>query len=136
MKLLQGNAQTSLLLLRILGLLGAAIGIAAHFGNWHTIQTTPKDIVHTGLEDMGMIGIGILAIYALLLSLNSIYAILLAVVFFPYMLEQVVGLNLLRYMPLATTKLHTPLYLFLPMAAVLLLIGSFAPILRHFQAKS
>jgi len=132
MNILQGNAAISVWLLRIIGLLGAVVGIACHFGTWHTIQTGTKEIVSTGFDGLGMIAIGILIVYLLLLLLNSVYAVLCAVLFIPYMLEQVIGVNLLRYMPLETTKLFPALYLYLPFSTILMLVGSFAPVLFHF----
>jgi hypothetical protein len=134
-KILQGNASISLFLLRALGFLGAMTGIVAHFLTWYTIQNKPQNVIGTGLEGIGMIGIGILVIYTLLILVNSAYSILPAVLFIPYMLEQVFGLHLLRYMPLDSTKLGVALYAFLPFSAILILIGSFAPILSQILSQ-
>ena len=131
--ILQGNAQTSVGLLRILGVLGALIGIASHFFTWYTIQNTPKNITGTGAEGLGFIGMAILVGYMGLLLLDSSYAILLALMFTLYMLEQTIGLHLLRYMPFATTKLSVFIYAYLPFSAILVLLGSFASILNKFK---
>lgn len=129
MNLLQGNVQIGIFLLRIVGFLGAILGIISHFSAWTTIKTgASSSITNTGLEGLGIIGVGILGVYLLLLLLNSVYALLPAIIFFPYMLEQFIGVNLLRYMPLESTKLLSGLYLLLPTAAILLLIGSLAPL--------
>ncbi len=137
MKLLQGNAQIGISILRILGIIGVLIGIASHFMTWTVIQTDGgKDVVITGYEGNGWIGILILIVFGLLLMLNSVYSILVLVFFIPYLLEQTIGINLLRYMPLESTKLQVGLYLYLPTGFFLSLIGSFAPVLSHiFKGK-
>lgn len=137
MSIFQGNAQTSLLVLRIIGLLGVFIGIFAHFLMWSDIDAGGgKHVINTGLEGYGLMGIGILVVFALLLLLNSVYAIVILLLFVPYMLEQIIGVNLLRYMPLSSTKLGAGLYLYLPMGFIFALIGSFAPIFSQLSKKS
>ncbi len=132
MNLLQGNAHIGIFLLRAIGFLGAILGVFSHFLTWTTIKISDTStITNTGLQGIGIIGLGILGVYLLLLLLNSVYIILPAIIFFPYMLEQFIGLGLLRYMPLESTKLGSGLYLFLPFAAILLLLGSLAPLFSH-----
>jgi hypothetical protein len=135
--MLQGSASIGILLLRVIGLLGALLGIASHFAVWTTIDAGGgKQVLLYGYQGLGMVGIGLLGVSAVLLLLNSVYAIVPLAFFLPYMLEQIIGLNLLRYMPLATTKLSPMLYAYLPTGFVWALLGSFAPMLGHiWQGK-
>lgn len=134
MKFLQGNIAISIFLLRMIGFLGAILGIFAHFNTWYTIISPPKDVIGTGLQDLGYIGIALLIFYLVLMLINSGYSILIAVVFMAYMLEQVIGTHLLRYMPLSTTKLSISLYLYLPLSSFLIVLGSFASIISQIIA--
>jgi lipid-A-disaccharide synthase-like uncharacterized protein len=123
MNILKGNASIGIILLKLVGFFGVILGTASHFLTWATIEAGDKKVLLNGLEGIGFIGIRILVIYLILLALDSVYVILMGILFLPYMIEQVIGLHLLRYMPLSTTKLTPALYLFLPLAAFMLLIG-------------
>lgn len=135
--MIQGNASIGILLLRIIGILGALLGIVSHFAVWTTIEAgAGKQVLLYGYEGLGLVGLALLGISAVLLLLNSVYAMVPLMFFLPYLLEQIIGLNLLRYMPLASTKLSPMLYAYLPTGFVWALVGSFAPILWHiFQNK-
>lgn len=131
MNFIQGNSHTGIMVLRVLGFLGAGITVFAHFLMWHTILNKPENVVVTGLQDAGFLGLIVVAVFLGLLLLNSVYAVLPAILLLPYMLEQVIGTHLLRYMPFESTKLGVGLYLYLPFGIFLILLGSLAPILYH-----
>jgi hypothetical protein len=85
--MIQGNASIGILLLRIIGILGALLGIASHFAVWTTIEAgAGKQVLLYGYQGLGMVGISLLGVSAVLLLLNSVYAIVPLVFFLPYML--------------------------------------------------
>lgn len=135
MNALKGTARSGALALRILGILGAIIGIAAHFMVWTDINAADHHVLIKGYEGYGAAGIGILVVFAALLALDSVYAILVLALFIPYMLEQIIGVNLLRYMPLDSTELRAPLYLLMPTGFGFALLGSFAPFVSKQQGN-
>jgi hypothetical protein len=132
---LKGNPTTASYLLWILGWAGIILAIFSHLQTWRTFGADVK-VKGTGLDsEYAYIALGVLAIYALLLLLKSVYTILFALIFGVYVLEQVIGLHFLRYMPFESTKLTPAVYLFLPTSSLLLFLGAFASILMKFQGK-
>jgi hypothetical protein len=134
-KILRGNAHSGILLLWILGLLGAVFGVLIHFLDWSIIAVDKqKNLVTRGIDtDFGALALAILAVYCIFLGIRSVFTIFWAMLFLAYTLEQVIGMHLLRYMPLESTKLLPPLYLYLPTVTGLMLVGSFSPILEKIS---
>jgi len=142
MNILQINAPTIVKLLLLSGILGAILGVWIYFQPWYEISigsgyNDTDSIIGTGANtDFGFIAIASLVIYTILLVLRSPYSLLFAFIFFVYYLESFFGQVLLKYMPLNTTELTPQLYLGLPVASFLVLLGAFGTILDKFIPSS
>jgi hypothetical protein len=136
-QILRGNAHSGLLLLWILGLLGAVLGAFAHLLEWYMIAIDKqKKLIGRGIDtDLGVLALVLLAMYCVFLGLRSVYTVFWAVLFMVYVFEQVVGAHLLRYMPLESTQLLPALYLYLPISALLMLLGSVSTILEKIMNR-
>jgi hypothetical protein len=137
-KILRGTANSGILLLWVLGLLGVVLGLFTHLLDWSIIDIdNQKRLVSRGIDtDLGPLALGILAVYCIFLGIRSVFTIFWAILFLVYTFEQVIGAHLLRYMPLETTKLLPGLYLYLPMAALMMLVGSFSPIVEKIASQN
>lgn len=133
--MLKGTRKTAVLTLRAIGLPGAVLGVVCHFLTWITIDAGDKTVTMSGMEGLGIAGIALFALYGLLLVLDSVYVFIPLALLVPYTFESIWGTGLLRYMPLAETKLLAPLYLMLPTALLWALAGSFASVLSKTEGQ-
>lgn len=131
-QLLVGNHKSAITMLWFLGWLGVLLCIGVHFGPWYIIGEVKGNGLNT---DLGYITLFLVLVYAVLLAFRSVYSMLIVVLLFACVLEVIVGLHLLRYMPFDSTKLTAVLYVGLPCSLFLMFLGACGTIADKFIVK-
>lgn len=128
---IQGSACTGAWLLIGMGVFGIFVTIQANTTVWNVITVNADKTVNSGVLTPYIVVF--LLIYALLLALRSVYAIVPVLLYAFYVLETVIGVQFLGHMPLSITSLKPGLYMAMPMSLLLLLLGGIGTIVYRVQ---